>query len=83
MRIFRFVAKMFDDWSEKLVVVIMSTGLETGLAIWGIVIKAIVSIFAAIPACFLWNWLMPEIFGIKTLTLFQTWGIVFLARILF
>jgi hypothetical protein len=31
----------------------------------------------------LWNWLMPEIFGLKTLTYWQAWGILALSCILF
>jgi hypothetical protein len=31
----------------------------------------------------LWNWLMPAIFGIKTITYFQAMGITWLAQILF
>jgi hypothetical protein len=31
----------------------------------------------------LWNWLMPEIFGLKTLTYWQAWGVLALSCILF
>jgi hypothetical protein len=31
----------------------------------------------------LWNWLMPEIFGLKTLTYWQAWGMLALSCILF
>jgi hypothetical protein len=31
----------------------------------------------------LWNWLMPEIFGVTQITLYQAMGINFLANILF
>ncbi|MDP2695699.1 MAG: hypothetical protein Q8O87_00410 [bacterium] len=41
------------------------------------------SIVAAIPIYFLWNWLMPEIFAIKVITFWQAWGINFLAGVLF
>lgn len=41
------------------------------------------SLVAAIPTLFLWNWLMPEIFAIKTITFWQAWGINFLANVLF
>jgi len=42
-----------------------------------------VSIIAAIPTYFLWNWLMPAIFGIKVITIWQAWGVNLLAGILF
>jgi hypothetical protein len=31
----------------------------------------------------LWNWLMPEIFGVKTIGYWQAWGLFILASILF
>ena len=31
----------------------------------------------------LWNWLMPEIFGLKTLTYWKAWGVLLLSCILF
>ncbi len=31
----------------------------------------------------LWNWLMPEIFGLKTVTYWQAWGLLLLSCILF
>jgi hypothetical protein len=31
----------------------------------------------------LWNWLMPSLFGLKTITYWQGWGLVILGRILF
>lgn len=31
----------------------------------------------------LWNWLMPEFFGLKTITYWQSLGILILAKILF
>ena len=43
----------------------------------------IFSILAAIPTYYLWNWLMPEIFGLKVITFWQALGMNFLASILF
>ena len=31
----------------------------------------------------LWNWLMPPIFGLTTITFWQAWGLVVLAHLLF
>ena len=31
----------------------------------------------------LWNWLMPEIFGLKTLSYWQAWGLLILSSLLF
>lgn len=37
----------------------------------------------AIPTYYLWNWLMPEIFGLKTITFIQAFGINMLTGSLF
>jgi uncharacterized RDD family membrane protein YckC len=50
----------------------------------GIVVGAIlVSALCAFPTMWLWNWLMPEIFGLKTITFLQSWGLMILSNILF
>lgn len=41
------------------------------------------SLIAAIPVLLLWNWLMPEIFGLIKINLFQAWGLTILCAILF
>jgi len=37
----------------------------------------------AIPTMLLWDWLMPEIFGLGTITIWQAWGFNILAGIFF
>lgn len=37
----------------------------------------------AIPTWLLWNWLMPDLFGLREITLVQAWGLKFLAACLF
>lgn len=64
------------DWLKKL-----AGGVRIGTLMIGIIV--IVSLVAAIPTYFLWNWLMPEIFALKAITFWQTWGLVFLSGILF
>jgi hypothetical protein len=41
------------------------------------------SLIMAVPTMLLWDWLMPELFGLKTITLFQAWGLNFLCGMLF
>ncbi len=50
----------------------------TGLVI-GIFIVALISL----PVMWLWNWLMPVIFGLPEIALWQTVGLLFLIRFLF
>jgi hypothetical protein len=68
----------FEGWwedrsiPEKIVLVIGFVILGIGLMfLFGLVVMA------------LWNWLMPEIFGLKTLTYWQAWGVLALSCILF
>ena len=37
----------------------------------------------ALPAMFLWNWLMPALFGLKTISFLQALGLCLLCSILF
>ncbi len=67
---------MRTNWLEKL-------ALGVGIGVLTIFIIAVVSIIAAIPTFFLWNWLMPTIFGIVKITFWQAWGVNFLAGVLF
>lgn len=41
------------------------------------------SLLMALPTMWLWNWLMPAIFGLKVITFWQALGLNFLCGILF
>jgi hypothetical protein len=41
------------------------------------------AIILAFPTMWLWNWLMPRIFGLTQITLYEAMGINFLSGILF
>ncbi len=54
-----------------------------GFRSFGVVVfLAMIAVFS-VAALFLWNALMPEIFGLPVLTYWQAAGLVILARILF
>jgi hypothetical protein len=58
------------------------------MQILGTIVAAIallvgLSLIMALPTMWLWDWLMPELFGLKTITLFQAWGLNFLCGMLF
>jgi energy-coupling factor transporter transmembrane protein EcfT len=42
-----------------------------------------VAVLTGLPLMWLWNWLMPELFGLKTITFWQAVGLNFLSSILF
>lgn len=48
-----------------------------------IAIVFIIALIASLPLMLLWNWLMPEIFGLKTITWLQAFGLSMMAGILF
>lgn len=64
-----------------------STGTKVGVFalvfLGGLLLAAVLSLVAAIPMFFLWNWLMPAVFGLKVITFWQAWGLLLLASILF
>ena len=51
-----------------------------------LIVVATISGFAAIcalPVMLLWDWLMPTLFGLKTITLWQALGLLILCGMLF
>jgi hypothetical protein len=36
----------------------------------------------AFPVKWLWNWLLPEIFGFKQISASQAWGLVFMLQLM-
>ncbi len=55
----------------------------TGYVILGILGAAALALIFGYVVMSLWNWLMPELFGLTTLTFWQAVGVVVLARLIF
>jgi len=55
--------------------------LEAFLIVIGLLLLS--AILLAFPTMWLWNWLMPDIFGLMKIDLYQAMGINFLTNILF
>jgi len=53
------------------------------MAIGGLALFAALAFLFGLFVMLLWNWLMPAIFGLGTITYWQAWGLVVLAHILF
>ena len=60
--------KILEGLTTIAVVVIGFIGLMIGI-----------SLACSLPVWLLWNWLMPEIFGLKTITWIQALGLMFLS----
>jgi hypothetical protein len=43
----------------------------------------VLALIASLPVMWLWDWLMPEIFGLKEITWLQALGISLLSSLLF
>ena len=43
----------------------------------------LISLVMALPVMWLWDWLMPQIFGLKEITWLQAWGLSLLCGLLF
>ena len=54
-----------------------------GMAFGGVILAMAMALLFGFIVMWLWNWLMPTIFGLKTITFWQAWGLVVLAHILF
>lgn len=48
-----------------------------------VVLIVLIPLILALPTMWLWNWLMPEIFDLTTITFWQALGINILSNLLF
>ena len=51
--------------------------------VWGIIMVLAFIFLFGLFIQLLWNWLMPQIFGLKNITYFQSVGLLILSRLLF
>jgi hypothetical protein len=54
-----------------------------GMVIGGLIFAAGMALIFGFVVMWLWNWLMPELFGLGKITFWQAWGLVVLSHILF
>ena len=55
----------------------------TGMALAGIIFAVLMAFLFGYVFMRLWNWIMPEIFGLGTITFWQGFGLIILGKILF
>lgn len=60
-----------------------SPGAIVGMVLFGIIAITGLAFLFAYVVMLLWNWLMPMIFGLTTLTFWQAVGVILLAKLLF
>ena len=62
----------------------MKTTVEIiGVIIGTILTVLLVAFIMSIPLYYLWNWLMPIVFGLTKITFFQAMGLSFLSSCIF
>ena len=74
------VAHIFQRNGESKVVYILKM---IGLAILGIIGAVAIALLFGYVVVWLWNWLMPGLFGLSTITFWQAVVLIILARIIF
>lgn len=53
------------------------------ISLGGILLFFILAALLALPTMLLWNWLMPDIFGLTVISFWQAWGLNILTGIFF
>jgi len=48
----------------------------------GIVVFFVIGVALSIPLCLVWNWVMPDIFGLPTINVLQAFGLSILVTLL-
>jgi hypothetical protein len=74
------VAQFFRRNDEPMIIYVLKM---IGIGILGLIGAAALALLFGYVVVWLWNWLMPELFGLKLITFWQAVGLVILARIIF
>ena len=56
---------------------------RVGMIFGGLALFAVIALVFGLFVMLLWNWLMPELFGLKRLDYWKAWGLLALCTILF
>ena len=67
--------KMGDSIFKKV-------GIGMVIALLGVLVIGVFALLFALPVMWLWNWLMPAIFGLPTIGFLQTLGLLILSGLL-
>jgi hypothetical protein len=54
-----------------------------GLGIAGVALAGLFALVLGVVVQWLWNWLMPDIFGLNPISYWQAFGLLFLGKLLF
>jgi hypothetical protein len=51
--------------------------------VFGFIAICLISLLVGLPVMFIWNWIMPALFGLPLITFWQSVGLYLLASVLF
>jgi hypothetical protein len=74
------VAQFFRRNDEPMIIYVLKI---IGFGILGLIGATALALLFGYVVVWLWNWLMPELFGLKLITFWQAVGLIILARIIF
>jgi hypothetical protein len=74
------VAHIFQRNDESKIIYILRI---IGMVILGLIGAVAIALLFGYVVVWLWNWLMPELFGLTTITFWQAVVLIILARIIF
>jgi len=53
------------------------------IAVGAVVLATVLQLLMAIPFMWLWDMIMPDLFGLKPISWLQAWGLMIMANIMF
>ena len=56
---------------------------KLGFKVIGLLFSAVAALLFAVIVMWLWNWLLPDIFGLRSITFIEGWGLSYLAGFFF
>jgi hypothetical protein len=67
---------------QKIKKIMKKFVLKVSEFLLGLVFLSLMSLVIAYPVMLLWNWVMPEIFGLTTISFWQALGLLLLSGLL-
>jgi len=74
---------MFSSTADKNRHPVFKALRIAGFVVLGLAAAALFALVFGFVLMYLWNWLMPGLFGLKAITYWQAFGILILAKLLF
>lgn len=83
MEVGRMEQNNFEQRDDKPQSIALKVLRYIGMAVAGVAFAAVIALVFGFLVKWLWNWLMPAVFGLGMITYWQAFGLVILAKIFF